>query len=145
MEIIDSEYTLAITGSQLTGFILNVVKTNFIIFKSHRKITPINITLESAGILLVQVESAKFLGVIFDRHISWRDHINFIAQNIAKSIGIINRISHLLPEDIGLNLYYFLVLAYLSYCNMISASTYGSRLSKLDSSKKGSSNNCRCS
>ena len=50
---------------------------------------------------------------------------------IAKSIGILNRIQYLLPKFILLNLYYSLIYPYLSYCNLIWASNYPSRLKVL--------------
>ena len=46
-------------------------------------------------------------------------------------MGIISRIAHLLPQSIKLNLYYSLVYPYLSYCNLIWALTYPSRLKGL--------------
>src|SRR5678815_2724086 len=60
-----------------------------------------------------------------------RTHINYISQKIAKNIGIISRIAYLLPLTIRLNLYYSLILPYLSYCNLIWASNYESRIHKL--------------
>ena len=131
MQIINNELKLVNNWFSANRLTLNIDKTNFILFRSHRKITPIDITLEMAGSPLSQVESVKFLGVTVDSHLSWRDHINSIAQKIAKSIGILNRISHLLPEAAKLNLYYSLILPYLSYCNMIWASNYDSRINKL--------------
>src|ERR1043165_4639117 len=144
MQIINNELKLVNNWFSANRLTLNIDKTNFILFRSHRKITPIDITLEMAGSPLSQVESVKFLGVTVDSHLSWRDHINSIAQKIAKSIGILNRISHLLPEAAKLNLYYSLILPYLSYCNMIWASNYDSRINKLIILQKSHSNNCRC-
>jgi len=111
---------------------LNLDKTNFIVFKSHRKISPINITLEIKGVPITQVESTRFLGVYVDQHLTWKEHINYISQKIAKNIGIIARISYLLPITIRLQLYYSLVYPYLTYCNLIWASNYESRLHKLE-------------
>jgi len=89
---------------------LNVEKTNFINFKSHRKIKPINLALTLEGSIIRQVDSTKFLGVFLDQHLSWKTYINYISQKIAKNIGIISRISYLLPKTIRLNLYYSLIL-----------------------------------
>ena len=80
---------------------------------------------------ITQVESTKFLGVHIDQHLTWKVHINQIATKIAKNVGILTRIAHILPKTVRLNLYYALVYPYLIYCNMIWASTYESRLRKL--------------
>ena len=77
------------------------------------------------------MESTRFQGIEVDQHLTWKQHINYISSKIAKNIGILARTAFLLPASIKLNLYYSLVYPYLTYCNMIWASTYESRLSKL--------------
>jgi hypothetical protein len=48
-----------------------------------------------------------------------------------KNIGIISRVRHVLPSHILINLYYTLIYPYMSYCNLVWASTYRSRLTVL--------------
>jgi hypothetical protein len=131
MEIVNLELIHISKWFLANRLTLNVEKTNFINFKSHRKIKPINLALVLEGNPICQVDSTKFLGVVLDQHLSWKKHINYISQKIAKNIGIISRISYLLPKSIRLNLYYSLILPYLSYCNLIWASNYDSRIHKL--------------
>jgi len=46
---------------------------------------------------------------------SWTNHIKAISGKIAKNIGIIKKIAHLLPNEILINLYYtYLTLPNLS-------------------------------
>jgi len=78
-----------------------------------------------------QVLTTKFLGVHIDNHLTWCDHIRFIAAKIAKNIGVLGRIAYLLLSSIRLTLYYSLVYLYLSYCNMIWAFTHGCRVKKI--------------
>ena len=66
-----------------------------------------------------------------DQHLTWNEHINQISTKIAKNIGILSRTSYILPKPVRLQLYYSLVYLYLTYCNMIWASTYKFRLRKL--------------
>ena len=111
---------------------LNLDKTNYILFKSHRKTPPsenLGITIKDAP--LTQVESTRFLGVHIDQHLTWKVHINEISNKIAKNVGILSRIAYLLPQSVKLNLYYALIYPYLSYCNLIWAMTYPSRLIRL--------------
>ena len=63
---------------------LNLNKTNYILFRSHRKIpsTTAN-TLCIDGYPINQVTSSKFLGVILDQHLSWKYHIEAISSKIA--------------------------------------------------------------
>ena len=56
-----------LTLNQLT---LNIKKTNFIIFKSHKKrlIRDLHLTLN--GNVLQRVEESKFLGIVIDQHLT---------------------------------------------------------------------------
>jgi hypothetical protein len=83
------------------------------------------------GTPITKVASTKFLGVHVDQHLSWKEHINAISNKIAKNVGILSRTSYLLPTSIRLKLYFSLVYPYLTYCNMVWASTYPSRLQRL--------------
>lgn len=111
---------------------LNLDKTNYILFRSHRKISFTNENnLYIDGHSIKQETSTKFLGVVLDQHLSWKDHIKAISSKIAKNIGIIKRASSLLPPHVRLTLYYTLIYPYLTYCNIIWASTYKSNLQRL--------------
>ena len=66
-----------------------------------------------------------------DQHLTWNIHISHIASKVSKNVGILSRIAYLLPIRLRLNLYYSLVHPYLSYCNMVWASNYASRLKRL--------------
>ena len=43
-----------------------------------------------------RVTKAKFLGVIVDQHLDWKDHISMVSHKIFKSCGIISRIRNTL-------------------------------------------------
>ena len=99
---------------------MNVIKTNFIIFRPWQK----RINLDKFDIVLNgqkinRVTNSKFLGVIIDEHLSWDKHIEQIGSKISKNIGIISKLKNTLPERILLMLYNTLVLPYINYCPMI--------------------------
>lgn len=77
------------------------------------------------------MESTKFLGVYIDQHFTWKTHINVISKKIAKSIGLIYRASFYLHKNSLLSLYYVLIYPYLTYCNLIWASTYITNLQQV--------------
>ena len=66
-----------------------------------------------------EVRSFKFLGVIIDNKLTWQDHIYYIKNKIAKSMGIIYKIIKYVDRQILINLYYSLVFPYLIYCNEV--------------------------
>ena len=112
-------------------------KSNIILFRSNKKQppqTPSVITIDDRTI--PQVTSTKFLGVYIDQHLKWKVHIEEINKKITKNIGILKRISHVIPSHILINLYFTLIYPYLTYCNIIWTSTYITNLNNLKISQK---------
>ena len=59
--------------------------------------------------------STKFLGIIIDKNLIFRDHINYISSKISKSIDIIYRLNYFLPPEILKLLHNSQILPYFSY------------------------------
>jgi hypothetical protein len=55
------------------------------------------ITIENDN--LAHVKNTKFLGMIIDQHLTWNDHINYVANKIAKTTGILNKTRNFLKID----------------------------------------------
>ena len=116
--------------NQLT---LNIKKTNYIIFKSKKKQIKHDVKITVENDQLVHVEKTKFLGMIIDQHLTWNDHINYIANKVAKSAGILSKTRYFLKiytlttfttliQYTPINLY---------YGNIVWANNYSSKLKKL--------------
>jgi len=71
-----------------------------------------------------RVDSTKFIGIYIDESLTWANHIKIIANKIAKNVGIIRKISHLLSTKILKSLYYTMINPYLTYGNIVWASNY---------------------
>jgi hypothetical protein len=99
---------------------LNLKKTNFITFgsKVYSKYNN-EVDIQIDKIKIKQVSSIKFLGVIIDEKLVWKDHISTLSAVLSKNIGIINKVKHILPTNILLTLYNALVLPHLSYCCLV--------------------------
>lgn len=80
---------------------------------------------------LPQVTSATFLGIIVDGSLSWREQADWVSSKVNKSIGIIRRTSDLVSRKCLLTLYYSLIYPYMSYCNIVWASTFPTTLHKV--------------
>ena len=116
---------------------LNVSKTNFILFRSSKKQIPPNINnIIIDDRINPQVATSKFLGVHIDQHLKWKTHTEEINKKNTKSIGILIRISYLLPSHILTNLYYTLIYLYLTYGSIIWTSAYNTHLNKLKLAQK---------
>lgn len=98
---------------------LNYSKTKFIVFTKRRKPIGKQIKIMINNQEIERVKFTNFLGVIIDEHIDWREHIRMIEKKIAKTIGILFKIKHLLNAKSMLAVYNSLIFSYLSYCNII--------------------------
>src|SRR6218665_66970 len=111
---------------------LNVMKTNYILFTSRGKqISPTEGILKISDVPIPVVSTTKSLGVYLDRYLTWDYHTDQIASKVYKNIGILSRISYLLPSNIRINVYYTMIHPYLAYCNLVWASNYQVRLKRL--------------
>ena len=109
---------------------LNVSKTNFILFGNKKHTTEdVHITINNVKIDRVYV--TKFLGVMIDHNLNWKEHIDVINSKISKSIAIIYKASKILKTASLYTLYCSLFLPYLNYCAENWGNTYESNFSKL--------------
>ena len=61
-------------------------------------------------------ESIKFLGIYLDKHLTFKQHINFLCSSISRCIFAINRVKHILPLKALKSLYFALIQSRLQYC-----------------------------
>ena len=107
-----------LTSNKLT---LNTTKSNFVIFHPyHKRVTyqPSlymfdnekngNVTLESKNYI-------KYLGVLVDKNLTWKYHIDDITAKISKTIGLISKRRHSIPRHILLYIYQTLIHLHLNY------------------------------
>ena len=79
-----------------------------------------NLTPQNAVILrnevVQRVNKAKFLDVIVDQHLNWKDDISMISQKISKSCGIIYLIRNTFDIKSKRLIYFSFIHPYLTYC-----------------------------
>ena len=97
-------------SNQLT---LNVKKSNFIVFKSRSKKLKKELDIKLNNKTLERVKQTKFLGVIVDEHLTWKDHIDYVTLKIIRMCGILRRIRFFLNQSTLKLLHYSLI--YLTY------------------------------
>ena len=112
--------------------VLNIGKTNYIIFtskgKSYNKNVS-NIKIDSNNIQ--QVNKTKFLGIVIEEHLNWAMHISHLCNIIARNVGILQKLRYFIPAYVLKMLYHSLVLSHLQYCTLLWANSYHSHLHKL--------------
>ena len=109
---------------------LNVKKKHYMLFSNHKsKHMDAKITID--GHKIDQVVKTKFLGVVIDNKLNWKEHVSLISGKISRSIGMIIKAKHSLNKDALMTLYNSFIYPYLSYCNQVWGCTYNTTLKKL--------------
>ena len=130
----------SIVNTQLTGvqewltlnqLTLNIKKSKFIIFKSHKKQLKRQLHLQLSGNDLQRVEESKFLGIIIDQHLTWKNHIEYVVKKIIRTTGLLCRIRFYIDQSLLIMLYNSLIYPYLHYGNIVWANNYPTRLDRL--------------
>ena len=98
---------------------LNVAKTEFMLIGSKTMIkknsdSRLNIFIENKQIK--QVSECKTLGVIVDRHLSWKSNSENICKKITAGISAIRRVKPFVDKDTLISIYNAIVRPYFDYC-----------------------------
>jgi hypothetical protein len=75
--------------------------------------------------------SFKYLGVMMDWSLSWKDHVHRVSKKISRSIGILLKLRHFVDTRILVNIYYSIIYPFLTYGVMIWGNTYTSTIKPL--------------
>ena len=106
------------------------VRLTIMIFHRSR-IKTVDHDLIFNGNVVKRVTSTKFLGIIVDDQLKWKQHIDYIKIKISKSIGIIYKARNYVNRHTLRNLYYTFVYPYLIYFVEVWGNTCDSYLEPL--------------
>ena len=76
---------------------LNKLKSQFMLFHQPQKRVTIPI-LKINNTIIECVDEFNYLGLIINKHFKWNSHVNKIGNKISQTIGVINKLKHLLPQ-----------------------------------------------
>ena len=110
---------------------LNVDKMKYTFFHKlkQRDIIPLklpNLILNNSSIK--RENAIKFLGVIIDENLTWKNHISTIENKISKTIGILYKAKFLLNQTCLKHIYSAFIHSYLNYAHIAWASTSPNKL-----------------
>ena len=111
--------------------LLNIKKTKYTFF--HKDSVKDNIhlklpELKIANRAIERTNAFKFLGVLLDENITWKNYICSVEKKLAKNIGLSYRAKYLLDESSLKTVYFSYIHSYLNYANIAWASTYQTKL-----------------
>ena len=94
---------------------LNIVKTKCMHFKTLNTPTP-NLTLKIRNTPSQKISSFKLLGVILDKHLSWKDHILSLKNKLQALLVVTTKTKPCLSKDSLLIIYHSLLISHIRYC-----------------------------
>ena len=100
---------------------LNIKKTNFVIFcPAQKKLTyqpklMIFDNEQNKNVALESKEYVRYLGILIDKNLSWKHHIDHITIKVSRIVGLIAKLRHFIPTHTLLNIYRALISPYLTY------------------------------
>ena len=103
---------------------LNVLKTEFILFKSHHMKLKRRFTLKLNGKTIFPSDKVKYLGLIVDGNLSWHHHIHELRKKLNRANGILSRLRNSnCPKTVLLSVFHALFMTHATYgiCAWISA------------------------
>ena len=118
---------------------LNVKKTKFSIFHKASKRVNLPLVLPKLFInsqVIKRQSSIKFVAILLDENLSWKERLKSTENKIAKIIGLIYKTKPYLNKDSLLALYFSCIHSYINYANLVWGSTNGTYLRKMKSQQK---------
>ena len=98
---------------------VNASKTQLMVLGSNQNLRTLpstDVTVTFRGVTLEPCTEAKNLGVIFDRNLSWDQHISMITRRCFGMLTGLVHLRHYLPESVLSTLVSALVLSHVRYC-----------------------------
>ena len=76
-------------------------------------------------------KSVKYLGIIMDYNLSWKDRVFELSKKLSRGIGILFKLRDFVSTDILIQVYYSLINPFLIYAVLVWGHTYKSNLHPL--------------
>ena len=121
---------------------LNVEKKQYSLFRKPSRVHDLPLKLPKLLSInnqkIKEHPTKKFIGVLLDKNLSWKEHLKYTENKIAKSIGLMYKAKPFLGKDPLLSLYFSDIHSYINYANLAWASTHKSNLKKTHCQQKHS-------
>ena len=95
--------------------VLNIEKTNFVIFHPFNKPLKYNVTILIHKKAITEKKSIKYLGILIDSTLSWKDHITNLSKKLSRTVGILYKLRPFVNLKIMKDIYYALFYSHLVY------------------------------
>ena len=113
---------------------LNVNKSSFLTFSSNKKELKLNLRINKE--ILNEKDHAKYLGILIDKNLNWKQHINEVKLRLSKGCAILSKIRNFVPKTILRSLYFAFIESNANYCLLNWGTAAKSNLNSIEISLK---------
>ena len=118
---------------------LNEGKTKYKFLHKFRQKDNIHLKLLMLSInrkVIERTTSMKFLGILLDEHLSWKNHISVVENKVSRNIRILHEAKNIFSKGGLKTLSFSFVHCYLNYGNIAWGSTTWTKLKELASKQR---------
>ena len=110
---------------------INPNKSCILHLPPKQNIPPLTFQIPYDNSFIVDSICCKYIGILIDNKLNFKQHIQLVESKIAKSVGIINKLRHIFPSSALLLIYFALVHPHLLHGLPIWGSSFPTYLQKL--------------
>ena len=93
---------------------LNATKTELIYFRDKRTVIP-KTKIKLNGITLEETTHVKYVGIIFDEHLTFQKHIKLLNARLKRTNNLLAISRHYVPKELLIQIYYGQFYSHLTY------------------------------
>ena len=94
---------------------LNTTKTEIVLFKSPKKLISRKLNFRISGQKIKMKHSAKYLGLIIDESLTWKDHFDILRAKLERSIGLLAKLRYYTSPNLLRTVYFAIFDSYMRY------------------------------
>ena len=118
--VLNSELELIHIWLQKNKLLLNIVKTEVVIFGTGPKLARVaNFCVKIGQHQLKRVMEYKYLGIVLDDGLTWKTHVDYISVKVGKCLGLLCTIREDLTANATNLIYKSFILPILDYCDSV--------------------------
>ena len=115
---------------------LNVSKTEYIIFRNHKKIIDYDLKIKLNGKRLFPSSYIKYLGIIFDENLSWNNHLTELSKKLNRANSMLCKIRYFVDKLTLRSIYYAIFSSHLMYGSQIWGQKGSPNITKIETLQK---------
>ena len=94
---------------RLNILFINVTKTEVKLFGTSQRLAKVDqFSVSVNGSAIKRVTESKYLGVVFDEHLSWNQHVKEIVSKTGRRVGLLGRVRRYITTHSANAIFFYL-------------------------------------